>query len=235
MKGTVIKNALSAALGAICGAVGAYYLTKKYVSEDYEETINEIEKSVEGARRSLQDKVNELSDIINVYEKAGLSFETAKVIAAKNEKAVVDTNERIASDLAEASAAKKIIEDQGYVNYSKIGESQDVKVETEPEVVNFTPTEESAEEPYIISVDDFTDNHEEYRKVSATFYTEDQVLCETSHNEIIDIRHVGGDLVSDYDGDLIYVRNDYLGIDYEIDIYHSSYAYEVLGEEQLEE
>lgn len=241
MNSTVIKKVAYVASGAICGALGAYFVTNKVVSDKYEEIIKEIEGSVEENRKALQNRVNKLTEQINIYEQAGLSYETAMVIASKNQKAVAETSEQIASDIdiANKKRAEEIAEANGYINYSKISEGSDLddsEVQEQPKVENFTQrTTEYVEDPYVISVDDFSENHEEYKKVSATYYTEDQVLCESSHNEIIDLRHVGADLLADYDGDLLYVRNDYLGVDYEIDIYHSSYTYEVLGEDQLDE
>ena len=106
-------------------------------------------------------------------------------------------------------------------------------------VEDFTPdTTPVAADPYLISVDQFADEHDEYRKASCTYYTEDKVICETSHNEKIDPRYVGQDhldMLENSDIDMLYVRNEYLQIDYEIDKYDGSYSYEVLGEESLDE
>ena len=114
-----------------------------------------------------------------------------------------------------------------------------MRVVPNDDVEDFTPdTTPVNADPYLISVDQFADEHDDYRKASCTYYTEDKVICETSHNEKIDPRYVGQENLDMLDSstiDILYVRNEYLQIDYEIDKYDGSYAYEVLGEESLNE
>lgn len=236
MNNTVLKNIAFAASGALFGALGAYVATKKVLSEQFEEELKNYKDSDTLEVKKLKEESYDLRKRIDIYEQAGLSFETAKAMAEANKALSAKKEEEIMRP-DEMLAAKK-------VNYANIAKQEkndisDKENEVETNVENFTPSKRvKDEEPYLISVDQFASERDDFRKVSCTFYTEDCVLCETSHNEKIEIKHVGQeniDMLLNSDIDIMYVRNEYLSIDYEIDKYEGSYAYEVLGEESLNE
>lgn len=244
MNNTVIKNIAFVASGALFGALGGYLATKKALTEKFEAELEEYKVSVE-------DRIREAKERVDIYERAGLAFETAKAMAQKNKEALEAKEAKLRESQKDISIVSK--------NYSKMYEEAKSKVkqvdkekameiikdapesfdELVNEVEDFTPdTTPVREDPYLISVDQFADENDDYRKASCTYYTEDKVICETSHNEKIDPRYVGQenlDMLSDSNIDILYVRNEYLQIDYEIDKYDGSYAYEVLGEESLDE
>ena len=220
----------SCAVSSIAAAFTAAYLTKKDLDKYYREQIEGLKDRYKTSMYEILD----LRDKVRVYEEAGLSYETALAIVERNNKKIQDIDQEI---------TESIENDKVVVEYSKAVSSEEETEEDEdsdgPEVQDLTPTTRvESEDPYMISVDEFSDSHEEYRKVSCTYYTEDNVLCETAHNEKIDICHAGIEnirILRAHDIDVIYVRNDYLGIDYEIDKYEGSYAYEVLGEESMDD
>ena len=239
MNNKVIKAIAYVASGAICGALGGYYVAQKRISEEYEKIIKEVEDNIKDYQKRAQEELRNYRDIIQTYEDAGLSYSTAQVIAEKNRESVEETTQNLDDGIA-----KQLEDLRGkYTNYSRVStpSTDDAdQAQSTQDVEDHTPSKEvEDEQPYIISVDDFSDTHEEYRKVSCTFYEEDRVLCETTHSEIIEPKHVGEDNIEmitsgNYESDIMYVRNDYLGIDYEIDIYNGSYSYEVLGEESMD-
>lgn len=243
MNNTVLKNMAFAASGALFGALGGYLTAKKVLSDKFESDLKEYKVSVE-------DRLNDAKYRIDIYEQAGLAFETAKAIAKKNMEALEAKESKLRERKNDISVvnkdyAKMYDETKRKVKQVDKEKAMDI-LKNAPEslddvmhVEDFTPNTNTAkDEPYLISVDQFADEHDDYRKVSCTYYTEDKVICETSHNEKIDPRYIGQenlDMLSDSNIDIIYVRNEYLEIDYEIDKYDGSYAYEVLGEESLDE
>lgn len=243
MNNTVLKNMAFAASGALFGALGGYLTAKKVLSDKFESDLKEYKVSVE-------DRLNDAKYRIDIYEQAGLAFETAKAIAKKNMEALEAKESKLRERKNDISVvnkdyAKMYDETKRKVKQVDKEKAMDI-LKNAPEslddvmhVEDFTPNTNTAkDEPYLISVDQFADEHDDYRKASCTYYTEDKVICETSHNEKIDPRYIGQenlDMLSDSNIDIIYVRNEYLEIDYEIDKYDGSYAYEVLGEESLDE
>lgn len=246
MNNTVIKNVAFVASGALFGALGGYLVAKKVLSDKFETELQEYKVSIE-------DRITEAKAKMDIYENAGLSFETAKLIAEKNQKALEAKEAKLREEQKDISVVQ-----QNYAKKYEEAKSKVKQVDPEPfmemiekapksleeiidtaEVEDFTPdTKPVAADPYLISVDQFADENDDYRKASCTYYTEDKVICETSHNEKIDPRYVGQDnldMLENSDIDILYVRNEYLQIDYEIDKYDGSYSYEVLGEESLDE
>lgn len=243
MNNTVIKNSAFVASGALFGALGGYLVAKKVLSEKFEAELQEYKVSVE-------DRITQAKERMDIYEQAGLAFDTAKLIAEKNKQALEAKEAKLREDKKDISVvsqnyAKKYEESKNKVKQVDTEKAMEI-LKDAPEslddvmhVEDFTPdTTPVAADPYLISVDQFADEHDEYRKASCTYYTEDKVICETSHNEKIDPRYVGQDhldMLENSDIDMLYVRNEYLQIDYEIDKYDGSYSYEVLGEESLDE
>ena len=241
MNNTVIKNIAYVASGALFGALGGYVASKKVFSDKLEAELAQYKKSGELHAKQLKAENDFLLEKINIYEQAGLSFETAKVIAEKNKQAMEAKEKKLAEDQKTMGNTYKTL-----VNYaakhkdiSKEETDSTQEPDTDTNVENFTPSNPVMDEdPYIISVDQFANDHDDFRKVSCTYYTEDNIICETAHNEKIESRHVGQenlDMLLGSDIDILYVRNEYLSIDYEIDKYEGSYIYEVLGEQSLNE
>ena len=241
MDGRLFKNIAFAASGALFGALGAYYVTKKTLTEEFDKTLENETSNLNGYLRAAYADVENLTKKIEIYESAGLSYDTACLIAEKNKKLEEKAAEKLKEDMK-----NDISSNSKYVSYKKAYEGGGIQEEVSeeetsdsgPEVLEIKNDGDVDEHPYLISNEAFAEDHEEYRKVSCTFYTEDKVLCESSHNEKIDISNVGKENIEFFEHnnlELLYVRNDYLGIDYEIDKYDGSYTYEVLGEESLEE
>lgn len=243
MNNRVLKNVAFVASGALFGALGGYLVAKKVLSEKFETELQEYKVSIE-------DRITEAKERMDIYEQAGLAFDTAKLIAEKNKQALEAKEAKLRENKKDISVvaqnyAKKYEESKNKVKQVDTEKAMEI-LKDAPEslddvmhVEDFTPdTTPVAADPYLISVDQFADENDDYRKASCTYYTEDKVICETSHNEKIDPRYVGQDnldMLENSDIDILYVRNEYLQIDYEIDKYDGSYSYEVLGEESLDE
>lgn len=96
------------------------------------------------------------------------------------------------------------------------------------------PSDENA--PYYISVDQFHEEHDDYDKNSITYYAGDMALADETESLIVDIPNtVCPDFAQNFgynsgDEHIVYVRNDRLGIDFEISRDLDFYSVKVLGE-----
>ena len=88
------------------------------------------------------------------------------------------------------------------------------------------------EPPHVITGEEFSDGYPHHDKLSLYFYTEDEVVCDENEEIVSDVEGVlGEDLVNEFDTqNMVWVRNESLGIDYEIVAIHKSYVRDVLGE-----
>ncbi len=236
MNNTVLKNIAYVASGALFGALGGYVVANKVLSDKLEAELAEYKESHASRTDQLCNEIADLHKRIDIYEAAGLKFETAVEIAKKNQQAIEAKEKKMSEEKEPVGNMYTRL-----VNYASKYKDDEVSEESESSTIveNFTPSDPPKDvEPYLISVDQFSEEHDEFRKVSCTYYTEDNIICETSHNEKIGANNVGRenlDMLLNSDIDILYIRNEYLGIDYEIDKYEGSYSYEVLGEESLNE
>lgn len=96
------------------------------------------------------------------------------------------------------------------------------------------------EEPYIMDVEKFFEDDKMQDKVTLTYYAADGALVDDNEELITDINNTVGHMTLQNFGklsdgpDVVYVRNEKLGIDYEIIRVYNSYAEDVLGIEMGE-
>lgn len=88
--------------------------------------------------------------------------------------------------------------------------------------------------PYVILIDDYTDHCQDYEKLSLYYWDEDDTLSDDKEDIIPNVEDLIGDGLTRFgegsmDPDIVYVRNDKLGCDYEVVRYHKSYQEEVYG------
>ena len=117
----------------------------------------------------------------------------------------------------------------------------DWEMEDEEDEYNDAPPEDPPEspfthtEPYIISRQDFEEENLHYDKITITYYDIDDVLADEREDVIPDIESVIGiDALTNFgnmsnDPNIVYVRNDRLGADYEVCLTNDSYTESVLG------
>lgn len=107
--------------------------------------------------------------------------------------------------------------------------------EQAPVLVAGYPNPDDENAPYLITVDQFHEEHEEYDKNSIVWYAGDLVLADETEQEIHDIPNtVSPDFAEHFgegslDENIVYYRNDRLAIDFEISIDHGLYAEKVMG------
>jgi hypothetical protein len=121
-----------------------------------------------------------------------------------------------------------------YMNVFKTEPDED-EWDYDLELANRTP-----HAPYIIHSDEFHSGESGLRQTTLTYYAGDDTLCDEADVVIYNASEVAGELKFGYgskDANVVYVRNEKLGGEYEIVRDEGHYAIEVLGQsfEDVEE
>lgn len=138
---------------------------------------------------------------------------------------VLDPNEELP---VEAPA----VEIQSVTNIVNIFESPERVVDVfnyREEVKSRTP-----DRPYVISKDEFFENEKEFEQISITWFDEDEVLVDRRDEPISDVDGmIGKDNIrfgfGSQDPNLVYIRNETIGADFEVSLSQGKYTKEVLG------
>lgn len=94
--------------------------------------------------------------------------------------------------------------------------------------------ENGGEHPYVISHVEFMENDPDHEQESLTYFEGDDILCDEKDESLEPRYTVGEDVFAKFgygsnDNNVVYVRNEKLGIDYEILRSRGKYTREVLG------
>ena len=212
-------------LGGICvGAGTTYLLVEKRIRKEYRELAEEEIESVKQAYKML-------------YKQGEFSTpESAAKAMASTSKDEEKTPEQIGME-----AVRKLIKTQGYEPESgTLDELRVVDPDLKPVAHNvFTDSsviKPSATEPYLISIEEYAEEFRNHEKVTVTYYEADETLADENDEIIHDIEsNVGLDNVVRFgqggsqDENIVYVRNQKTGIDFEICRMTVGYAEHVLG------
>jgi hypothetical protein len=101
---------------------------------------------------------------------------------------------------------------------------------------NFNPADEerSEEEPYVVSIAEWSNDEEDFDKITVRYFEEDTTLVEELRSETLPLESVGESNllrfgVGSQDESIVYVRNEMLKIDFEVIRDEGSYTATVLG------
>ena len=182
-------------LGAAIGYASGYFLLKKKFKKIADEEI-------ESMREYYEEKLK------NGDEKA-LKKEEPK----KQKEEYLTTNNL--SELQELYSSKHNTDvDPGYYSSPYPFEED-------------SPTEGIAEEPYTITAEQFVNEKRNFEKTTLLYFEGNGVLCEDTERIIEDIDSSIGrqnlDKFGEFEEDVAYVRNERLGIDYEVLLQHETY------------
>lgn len=102
------------------------------------------------------------------------------------------------------------------------------------DVINSSSDDIEPIQPVVITMEEFTDSHTEYEKLSLYYWDEDDTLSDEGEEIIPNIEDFIGDALTHFgegsnDPDIVYVRNERLGCDYEVVRQHKSFQQEVYG------
>lgn len=217
------------AIFAAGGAAGVF-ATKRYFEEKANMRADEeIEEMKEFYRKNLGKEalVGEINNIINEGEKEKDEMAPIK-IAYEKIAGNYNRNEELKANM-DISALK-------YKDPEEDEEDEDQGTEFPDE---YSPVRTrypgNQEEPKVISIEEYQDGNPHFDKCTLVYYELDNTLADEAEDIIPDVNSVIGDGLLSFgelseDADTVYIRNEALGIDYEVLRMEKSYLESVLGE-----
>lgn len=214
--------ALGAAAGMAAGALVAYKIAYKKADAKYAEIAD-----------------REITDIRNHY--------MAKVEAVENraKPALVDivtglgyTNQYSPEEQdAIDTVTEEEVELEEEVHIDPVASVRNVFEEAKEDAWDYAKEVKARKHavPYVIHADEYNNNEREYMQIVLTYYEGDDVLSDHQDNIIDDQEHVVGlDNLTKFghgsgDPTVVYVRNEYLEQEMEINLSKGTYAEEVHG------
>lgn len=223
-----------AALSFALGAVTTYFVMKKSMEDEIEAQVEDV-KRVYSAPKPEVEEVEEPAE--DNDEENVMDISMAKARAVEN-----------AQKKADILSMSSIIKRENYNIFSNPtpaaveAEFGDDNEEDEDEymkkVTVESPKEGPADRPYIISDTDFIGGHNAHEQVTVNYYNdgimEDALTPGALYDDIDGT--VGYDSLNhfgEYEKDVVFVRNERLGIDYEVIRQHRDYA-EIPGMDDYE-
>lgn len=174
------------AAGVVVGSTVTYFAKKDRLQKDADKQIDEMRKYVDNKLRHYE-----------IVEKMNRKVEEA-------EKKVEDISTEKAPE---------------FVNYVWFSDSEKIEHDIlEKKASEEHPTDDSVD-PYIITEDQFTDPVPYYDKITLSYYPEQNELIDDMSNSSEDLEVVGRtnlDILAESGEETMYVRNDRIGIDYEV-------------------
>jgi len=230
---SIVKNVLLLAAGAAVGFFTASVMAKK----EYQGVINDLEKELNAdliKKREAKSRDKELSE-----KKADEAVKTYNKLAVEDGGY---NNPESSSDvvLLDKNSLHPSIHSENKKVTRMYGGDKKEPIETyvnRAKAENEHPQEEDHSNPYIISLEEFSEEHPEYDKSTIYYYVSDDTLTDENEEIMDDIPGTVGDEALDLftvdddghaSGDVVYVRNERLAIDYEIVGLYKSYK-ETMG------
>lgn len=197
-----MKNIIMIGLSFVGGAVSGGFIVYRITKKKYE---NLADQEVESVKKAFEERYTKEKTIVNdTYKK------DCTIIKNPEEKPAFSVEEK-----------KK------YVDYSK-----PYRTETADNRISDTPSKKSKKEepiknkePYMISPDEFKESNYESKTL---YYFTDKILTDDDHHIIQNTAElIGPDALNQfgiYEDDAVYIRNDLIGVDYEVLLDERSYS-----------
>ena len=206
---TGVKNVLIFVSGAAIGGI----ITGSFVRGAYEEIITYMKEDLADARgEAIDPKIEDEEDTIVETNQFG----EQKIVPLKQNSLVTNKNKRL----------KKNYNTQSEVDLSTLAKKYKTADLEEKEIIP---------EPYVISLEEFSEEKDNFDKTTLYYYELDDTLTEQNDEIITDIYStIGDNALSSFgedsqDPEIVYVRNEKISTDYEVVRHDASYATVVLG------
>lgn len=212
--------AVAGTLGLVGGATAAWFVAERHYKAKYARiATQEIAEAKEFyARLHKKDDFATPEGAVSALSASGA--EAAEALAIYQGKD---------PDPADIMVEQTVIEETNIFAERESNDEWDQEKEEEAR------TTLNADEPYIISQEEFLINENDYQNPSLVYFAEDDVLVDDQEKpiELID-PVVGEDNLTRFghgskDNRIVYIRNDKLGCDFEIVKNEGNYARDVLG------
>lgn len=254
MNQETVKMVIGTASGLVVGGFVGYIVTRRVLVEKYEALLDteveRIKKFYKGQAEEPEVVPSEESYIskeeIIRRENLGKQSELIAELGYDNpsvgelmedEDPFRDNLEKVKEGLEEEEPE---LDERGVPTHSKSGIP--VPPLMDPLVLDYKSEEfltlvanRTREEPYVISVDEFMDDHPEFEKQTLTYFEGDDTLCDSRDEVIPDIEDVvGNDALTMFgqwskDSDIVYVRNERIASDFEVAYDERTYIEAIAG------
>lgn len=235
---TGIKMFISFGVGLFTGGVGSYFLMREKFSKEAQDAIDEYREIARNRVRAADDFVKEKLDKKNQEEYEDICNGNPEFIdytKFAKDAVVTEKAKNIRDELNELS---KAVNDESFDEHFSEREhpedDEDISDDNLDEINDYEENLARIEEmdaakanevaPYFIEGSEFHNTKQWYDKISLNYYEGDNTLTddrdeEIANNEWVDI--CGEEFCNWFgrdedDPDIVYVRNDQRGIDYEI-------------------
>lgn len=204
--------------GLVLGSVAGYFAGRAHFKKQALKIADEeVDRQIEAYKDSFERryKVGKYATPEEASAEFGIAPEAAEFTAAP---------------IPPKSDYQQRVEDLDYTASGQEGDRITVRTPTEQVTVTVDPLEERHESvmgrdpnrPYVVSQQEFLDGEVGYDQVTVTYYSGDGQLCDENEQIMDDIEgSVGIDNLDRFglqseDENIVYVRNERIGLDYEI-------------------
>jgi uncharacterized protein YneF (UPF0154 family) len=220
------------ALSLAFGCAGGYYFAKKKFEKDFHERVDS--------------EVAQAREFYSALNKTG-SYSSPQVVAERRGLFVGPPIEETTRVLHEAVHAIQSYQGRSPANEETLDDEKSVQEDRNifKGVVKMVTTDtrkyedyvaaRNADEPYVISSDEFMNNEMNLRQETLTYYAGDDVLADSRDEQVEDVnRLVGENNLQRFgqwsnDPRVVYVRNERVRIEFEIILSEGNFSEEVLG------
>lgn len=201
-----IKDPIIFVVGAVVGAAGAWFFTKKYYQKKADEEIESVKVSFKKLQEDAQKRANAAKN------KPDISV----VVEALNKSAEKENGPTV-------------------VNYSGFTEEQEAEEEISRDELLPKPLEPNVDrsKPYLINRLPYSDEDPDYTQITVMYYA-DGTYADMQGRQMEIEEYIGTNLmgyVEETDKEEIFIRNEDLGID--IDICKDARSYEELYNDEF--
>lgn len=239
---------LSAAAGAVIAVVVCKYHFERLSNEEiaemrryYQEKEEKLEEDICDFLSIVEETAPETADILK--EKLGIINISDAKRSAEIGQMIMEGFKDGMNDQRQKTEYHRVIMNQQYVNpdieellaerehpRDDIDDCPDPDTDLNTYDTGATkPISERSQTPYEISKEEFAYGDTSFDKETLMYYMGDDTLCEYEGEDILQKYDIVGDLLDEFIGDIIFIRNERLGMDYEIICSDKSYSEYVLG------
>lgn len=241
---TVVKVAIGFVAGAITGGVGTYFGLRSKFARETQKEINEYREvarqRIRAANEFVDKAVKEEKKSEEAYDKATNSYDKfVDYTSFYDGKSAV--NAEYCDLRSELNAVSQVVKDNDFDEhmaerefpeeefYSE--EDLDEELDNEEKLESLRKAREDQKLPYPISAAEFHNTQQWYEKITLTYFEGNDVLTDDREDPIdnpeelvgIDYKNLFG-MIDESEPDIVMIRNDSNGCDYEICRVPASYV-----------
>lgn len=255
---TVVKVAIGFVAGAITGGVGTYFGLRSKFARETQKEINEYREvarqRIRAANEFMDKAIKKEEKSEEAYDKAANSYDKfVDYTSFYDGKSAVNTEY---CDLrSELNAVSQAVKDDAFDEHMAEREFPEEEFDSEEDLDEELDNEEKLESlrkaredqklPYPIGAAEFHNTQQWYEKITLTYFEGNDVLTDDREDPIdnpeelvgIDYKNLFG-MIDESEPDIVMIRNDSNGCDYEICRVPASYAgsdQEIVAEDHNDE